>query len=290
MIIYVDILLVINFAINFVLLRITSLLVRKPSTLGRISLAAALGALGALSLFINLSFWSLLTFRVLLTALMTASAFKAKNLFEFITAAACLFCASFLLSGILLLWQSLTAPRGVMSRNGALYLSISAPMLLICCAVSYMAASFLSALMSQGKSKENFCRATICCEGGCCAVTALIDSGSSLCEPFSNCPVMVCEQRAVEAVTPKAVKSFVRYGTAQEDFGQNGLRLVSYRTIDSEGLLPAFLPREMYLSFEGGKTVKANDCYIAVLPGAIGGSGYAAVINPAAIPRIHTGS
>jgi len=51
-IVYVDVLLAVNFAVNFVLLRITALACRKRPSALRLGVGAAIGAAGALVLFL----------------------------------------------------------------------------------------------------------------------------------------------------------------------------------------------------------------------------------------------
>ena len=71
-VIYVDVLLVLNFVINFLLLRLTAAAAGCPPPALRLALGAAVGAVGALSIFVAFPAqiaW--LAFRLMLAAVMT---------------------------------------------------------------------------------------------------------------------------------------------------------------------------------------------------------------------------
>ena len=91
---------------------------------------------------------------------------------------------------------------------------------------------------------------------------ALIDTGSSLCEPFSGIPVIV----AAEDVLPE---------TRDKKY-----RLVPFSSVGGDGLLKAYRPERISIVKEGEK--RSIDAFIAVFAGELK-SGVKAVIPACAV-------
>lgn len=275
-VIYVDVLLVINFMVNFILLRITALMLRRQPVFWRLCLAATIGAFGALIIFVPMHNRAvIILYKLLLTITMSIAAFGVGKLRRIAGAAFCLFTVSLLVSGFLLLWQVTMRPHGVLVSNGTVYFDIGAVALICCSVVGYFIASILSMMLARGSPKGQLCEVTVLHAGAVSVFPALIDTGSSLTEPFSHCPVIVCEEQALKNAMPKELKNFTLGNPTTQM-----LRLVPYKTLDSTGLLPAFLPDTLMVGMQGKAAQKVEDCYIAVLNHPLGAADYRAVCNP----------
>ncbi|MFV0497979.1 MAG: sigma-E processing peptidase SpoIIGA [Candidatus Fimivivens sp.] len=275
-VVYVDVLLVINFMVNFILLRVTALFLRQQPVFWRLCLAAALGAFGALIIFVPIyNRVVLLLYKLFLTVLMSIAVFGCKGFKRLCISVFCLFTVSLLTGGLLLLLSVTMRPRGLLVSKGAVYLDIGAAALIGCCIVAYLIVAGLSALLARSAPKGTLCEITVLHAGAVSVFPALIDTGSNLTEPFSHCPVIVCEEQALGRTMPPALKSFNLAKTPVQ-----GLRLVPYKTLDSTGLLPAFMPDTLLVRPQGESAKKAGDCYIAVLDKSLGSAQYRAVCNP----------
>ncbi len=280
-VIYVDVLLVVNFMVNFILLRVTALLLRRQPVFWRLCLAAALGAFGALVIFVPVYNRAvLLLYQLLLTAVMSVAAFGCRGVRRVVWAAFCLFTVSLLTSGLLLLLSVTLRPRGMLVSKGAVYLDISAAALVGCCIAAYFIAGGLSRLLGRGAPKGTLCEITVLHAGAVSVFPALLDTGSNLVEPFSHCPVIVCEEAALGHTLPPALKGFDLATPPSA-----GLRLVPYKTLGNSGLLPAFMPDTLLARLPGQEVRKLGSCYIAVLARPLGADDYRAVCNPQALER-----
>lgn len=275
MIVYVDVLLAVNFAVNFLLLRITALFCRKQPSSARLCAGAAVGALGALIIFLPpMGIIVQTVYRVGLTMMMCSAVFCPCKASGYIKSAVYLMLCSMALCGALLLWQITVRPVGFAMSGGAVYFDIGALALLLCCAAGYAAACVI-ARVTQNEQSRGFCTVTVLNNGVSAAFTALIDTGSSLSEPFSGLPVIVCEQKALGRTLPEGISRFIEGGSPPE-----GIRLIPYKTLGGDGILPAFLPQRAVLQRESGKACAVR-CYIAATDIPFGGD-YSAVCNPAA--------
>lgn len=274
MIVYVDVLLAVNFIVNFLLLRITALLCRKRPAPVRLIFGAAVGAFGALSLFLPpMPLFLRIFYRLALTAFVSAAVFCPCKLLGLVRAAATLLISSMLLCGALMLWQITFSPIGFIQKGGAIYFDIGAFALLFCCVLGYIAAAAFAWVMSAIPSRQ-FCSVSVSNNGSSCLFTVLIDTGSSLKEPFSGIPVMVCEKKAVASVIPNGFENFL---TGESQGG--GIRLIPYKTVGNNGVLPAFLPEKIIFRRENGE-ISDSCCYIAVTEDEFGGD-WSGICNPA---------
>lgn len=272
-IVYVDVLLAINFAVNFVLMRITALLCGKRPFGIRLAIGAAIGAVGSLVLFLPpMGPVGQAFYRFALTLAICAVGFCPCKLWGYIKAVITLLLCSMLLCGALTLWQISFSPMGFAMKGGAVYFDIGAFALLVCCGAGYLAANAFSWVM-RAVPKRQFCTVSVLNNGGCAVFTALIDTGNSLKEPFSGIPVIVCEKKALRSAAPGELEQFMK-GEAQN----SGMRLIPYKTVGSSGVLPAFLPEKVIIKRENGDTSDAK-CYIAVTQDDFDGA-WSGVCNP----------
>ena len=268
MAVYVDVLLAVNFAVDYLLLKAAVLFCGiRPKEL-RLSAAAALGGLSSLIIFFPPSSAAAEFFyRAAISAAVCAAAFCPCRIKSFAKAVFGFLAASFIFSGTVLLWQLTFKPMGVISCAGAVYFDIGVPALIICAGLGYGAACLLSHMLYRRMPLQSSYRITVVNNGCSASVNALIDSGSSLAEPFSNAPVIVCQSSAIKETLPPSLAQ------------GKGIRLIPYKTLDSNGLLQAFIPEKLMLKTEGGKSFEVENCFIAVID-SIPGENYKAICNP----------
>ena len=275
MIVYVDVLLIVNFMVNFILLRLTAQFSGELFSGKRAACGAFAGALSALIVFFpDPPFLGLAALRLGVSFVMVLIAFgvgKDRALPK-LTMLLCLI--SCLFSGMMLA-VSIIFEQDMMSvYHGVLYFDIGLPALLMSVTAAYFLSKLLSMLLWGRNPQGSQCRATIVTTRGSCTVSALIDTGNSLTEPFSGDPVLVCEKEALKGVLPMAM----------EKRGPNvplpvGCRLVPYRTVGGKGVLEAFRP--LCVRIESGQNIyRCERVYVAVSCDPIGAGSFCAVLNP----------
>ncbi|MEG2174602.1 MAG: sigma-E processing peptidase SpoIIGA [Oscillospiraceae bacterium] len=282
-IVYVDVLLILNFMINFVLLRAASLLASHKFRPRRAALAAAIGALSALAIFLPVR--SVILSGILklgTSATMVRLTFRREGLSSFLRDVFCLFSVSFLFSGVMLaLWLWL-APRGMTVANGIVYFDISGPALLVVTGGCYALVSLLSALLSRRAVPSELCEVIVGHHGLVRVLPALIDNGSTLREPFSGRPAMVCGQEDVADLLPEG---FMSLSLKADTAGRNGFRMIPYRAVGGGGVLPAFVPQFLRIRTARGESEAAEGSYVAVSPQRVGTAQYRAIVNPVMIQQ-----
>ena len=256
-VIYADILLAVNWWIDFLLL----LGVKHACGISARSLRMVLGAFtGALSsgllLLPALPSWFSLVSKLVAAAIMVLTAFGWKDYRRFVKAMLLLFGLSAGLSGLCSALYYFVAPRDFYVFNGVVYYAVS-PWLLIGLTLACYGVLTLIERISRRRAPQGHSYTVKLSHGErTIRVCCLYDSGNHLTEPFSNQPVIIVEHAALEMLlsVPQSL----------ETLPPNGLwRLVPFDSLGGSGLLPAFMPQSMAVVTSHGEQ-KLTDCYVAV--------------------------
>lgn len=262
--IYIDVLMAVNFFINYYLLLASAAYLGITAKRGRFAAASALGAVFSLVILLpELPLPLSAAEKLVMSACMVLCAFGRGSLRRFLRCTAALFLISFAFAGLMVaLWYFL-APQGMAIRNSVVYFNISPAGLILFAAACYGILKLIGRIAGKNAPESLLCRAQAERAGSVCIFTAKVDTGSSLREPFSGAPVVVANRSAVAHIIPP------------ED--DANFRVVPYRSVSGDGLLKAFRPDRFVLHC-GKQTIKTNKIYIAVSETEL--EGCDALLNP----------
>lgn len=227
--IYIDVLVGVNLFVNYFLLLAVAKFLSLYTRRIRLLAASALGALYSLSILLPevntaLSF----VIKLIMAGTIVIAAYPFVNLKQFLRQLAAFYIMSFSFAGFMLAIWYFIAPQGLIIKNSVVYFNISPLLLILLTVICYLIIRLINRLTGRQAPEGLFCKIYITYNGKTVSCLAKVDTGNSLTEPFSNYPVaVVCEKRILELI-PK------------EDSGK--LRLVPFRSVSGEGLLPAFRP------------------------------------------------
>ena len=208
----------------------------------RILLAAALGAIySCLAFFSSLGFLFTAAGKIIVSALMTAVAYKIRGLRPFMLSFICLHAASALLAGLVAGIELLFSPSALSVQNGEFYINISALFLVAVCAAAYFFMLAVTRILKP-RRKGEICRVTVTVDGARASFFALTDSGNLLTDPLTGAYVLIASLSAVKDLLPSGVQAAL---TGVGDFPESWktrVSLVPYKTVSGGGLLPAFRP------------------------------------------------
>lgn len=256
-VIYIDILLALNWWIDFLLL----LVVRRAMGGGvrswRLAVGALVGALSCLALFLPpLSVWLTLLVRLGAAALMVTVAFRHRSWRDWWRRVLLLFALSAGLAGLCGGLYFFVAPQGFYVFNGVVYYSVPPLLLVALTVVCYGLLWLAEQWLRRRAPKEHLLRVRLSYGEKTVTFPCLYDSGNHLVEPFSGRPVMVVERGVAEELLPALP-------TADELPANGKWRLIPYDTLGGNGLLPAFIPTEAAVLTHRG-THGLPPCYVAV--------------------------
>ena len=125
LVIYIDVLLVVNLYINYFLVRGTSLMLRRKVSPRRVLLASAVGAVGSLLILVpDLNPILCVLIKIALGIGITFAAFGRQNKIDFLISSLSFLVVSFIFGGAMTALWNIAAPAGIFVRNGTAYFDI----------------------------------------------------------------------------------------------------------------------------------------------------------------------
>ena len=267
MVIYADVLVVVNLVINYFILLSISKIAKTPLKLGRLLLGSAVG--GFLSLYILFPSPPVLIdalLRPVFAAVIVFSAFGAKRKRVFLRHSALFLGATFLFGGAMMAIFAIFKPRGMAIEGGIVYFDIDPTILVASTAVCYLIIRLVQGFSHRRHPMAQRVEIKIYMNGIQGQGTALIDTGHSLSDPFSSCPVVVISAAMANCLLPKGIESAKEMGR---------YRLIPCRTADGQSMLEGFRPDKAEI---GGKIAEPTP--IAAISHTLGAEDYDAIISP----------
>lgn len=274
MVIYADILIAVNWWVDFLLL----LLVRRMTGAGagglRVALGGLVGALfGLLILMPPLPLWLTLLLKLIAAALMVLVAFGFEQRRLFLRRLAWLFGLSTGLAGLCAALYFYVAPMGFYVFNGTVYYAVPPLVLVGLTVVCYALIWLWERLLRHRSAADADYIVTVTQGERSVRVHCLYDSGNHLTEPFSGRPVLVMERyMAARLLTvPQSVSDMT-----SDDVGW---RVIPFESIGGGGALPAF-PADRITVRIGREERVFPRCYVAICD-RLGRGEYDALIGSA---------
>lgn len=257
MVIYADVLLAVNWWVDFLLLALLRRVTGARSPGWRLALGAFCGGLTALVLLLPpLPVWVSLLCKAGGAVLMVAVAFPIESGRRFLRRILWLFALSAGLAGLCQGLYYFFAPPGIYVGNGVVYYRVS-PLLLV--GMTLLCYGILWAVgrrLRRAAPERHRYAVSVANQGHTVTLPCLYDSGNHLVEPFSGAPVIVMERDALAALLPEG-------GDAAPLPTGIGWRVIPFDSLGGQGLLPAFRPEKVTVHTRWGD-IPLPGCYIAL--------------------------
>ncbi|MBO5105915.1 MAG: sigma-E processing peptidase SpoIIGA [Clostridia bacterium] len=280
MVVYADVLIVLNLFVNFFILQLTCRICKESYRLGRLILASLTGA--AFSLYIFLPPTGMLTetvFRLVISSLIVLLAFGFSSIKSLIRRVAVFFAVSFLYAGAMMGIWAIWKPNRLAINNGVVYVDISPTVLIIATLVSYTALSVIRFFAAKQAYAGKRCRLKITYNDKSVCLTALVDTGHSLTDALSQKDVIIIEKSLALKLCEKIPTAI----TVPNDNTPNGFRLIPYSVVGGTGLLPAFLPDKVEL-LEKEKSTEIKSVLLGISEVALG-EDYKGIVSPVTLAK-----
>lgn len=233
-VIYLDVLLLVNFAVAALFLLAAGLLCGVCCRGGRVILGACVGAAASLALLAPEVPWPLaLTYKCATSALAVAAAYGWPGGRCFLRLTAWFWAANLLLTGAVLL-------PGAQTNNFSVYLPLSPGVLLASAGGVYLAVQ--GVLRFLGRSAGQTFPARLTVGGTVLTLRAFCDTGFTVQEPVSGKAVVLVRLDAVHAALPPPLAAYLTgyfSGSPPPPAPELGLRLVPCTTVAGHCILPA---------------------------------------------------
>lgn len=297
--VYVDVLLIVNFVMDFFIIWAAGKLANVRFTIPRMLLAAVLGAVYSLVVFFpEISYFNTLMAKVAFSFVMILAAFAPLTIRSFFRSLVYFYLVSFAMGGAIIGITYLTEelPWSVQVLNGAAsYFGNFHPgWLLIGMGVAVI--SGLGGIIFLRRSwlqEQLLSELIISFDDKQILVSALLDTGNQLIDPLTNKPVIVVEYESLKGILPEGISSSI---AGKDDISLTGLsenispewaarlKLIPYNSVGrSHGMMLGVKP-DMVEIINRERKIKTNNVVIGILNRTLNKDGrFHALLPPAVL-------
>ena len=227
MTIYIDIILIINFIIDLLLLLSVSFLLKRRASLTRIIISSSIASLSTLLLFVIHNNFLLLIYKLLTSIIMIIITFKYNNFHYFKDNLIYLYIISIVLGGTIYLINNQISSI----NNGLIFTSnnLKINLFLLIIITPIIIYKYLKTTKNYQITYSNYYDIDIYYNDLCIKGTAFLDTGNNLKDPYFKRPIILINKELIN----EPVKTF----------------LVPYSVVNNQkGLLEVFSPKKIIVN------------------------------------------
>lgn len=274
--IYIDILIGTNIIINYFILLAVSKYSKIVPKQRRMILGSVFGAISSIVILLpDLGFIGNFLTKMVISILIVFFTFGFHSLKTIIKNIALFYFISFCFCGVMLFVWFIFTPKGLIINNSTVYLNISPTVMIITTLFSYIVIRVCCRFIGKRENTIEICKVKLINNNSYCEFYGKVDTGNTLCEPFSQRPVIVVNESAVKNIAEEEFSKLLNVSTPTATV-KNNYRVVPFSAIGGSGILPAFSPNEVYIN---GVLCKEK-IYVAVCKNDILCGEIKAMVNP----------
>lgn len=283
--IYVDVLIFVNFIISLLLIKACDSLLQNKAKAIRIILASLVCSLSSLTIFLPpMGFWLNLSLKLATAFIVTICAFGIKSIKKLLINCTAFFLISISFAAIMMAIWMMISPAIMTVSNGSVYFDVS-PIALIAGSLGCYGVITLLELLFKKRLPDEMCfDIVVTVNGTTVKIPAMLDTGNTLTDPISGCPVVVVQYDALKPLLGRysnAKAIWTNGGNAASqalpDDWKKRYRCVSFSSVGGNGLLSGFKPDSAFITVD--KIIHKIDCIIAVYDGQLADDGNRAIFG-----------
>lgn len=243
MVVYLDVLFLLNFGVDFLILTAAGKLTQRRTFTVRHVLGTGFGAVYAVLMFmLDASLLYTVFAKAICSLLIVAVSFKNGSVRIFLKTAAAFYVVSFVFGGSVAAGL-LAFGAGAVVKNGVVYFDFSVCFLALSIGVSFLLLLAVRKVLCAHRCHT--ARMTVSKNGKSASLIALFDSGNLLVDPASGAPVIVAEVAALKKIMPNDAMKCIMHGDVAEavtERGEIAFRLIPYQGVSGQGVMAGFVP------------------------------------------------
>lgn len=207
MTIYIDVVLIENLIMNFIILLATGLILKEKIKNMRLLLASLLGAIYSVVSYTSiLEIYSSIILKIILSIVMIYIAFNPQNIKKMWKALLLFYLTSFVFGGAAFALIYIIKPQDILMKNGLFLGTYPLKTIILGAIVAFIIImTAFTVVKSKITKKDMFCEVEIDINGEKIETIAMIDTGNLLKEPITNTPVIVVEHTLLYDCIPKEI-------------------------------------------------------------------------------------
>ncbi len=208
MVIYGDILFILNMIIDYLLLGLTAVVAKRDLGLLRRIIASLIGGLSSFYIFVESENIVIdLLFRLTVAIIMILTVFGFKNIRILIKSLFIYYSFSVFLSGVSILLSNVIKTNVIEINNTYFYIGIS-PIILIISSVIFYVCLVLFLRIKKGSDGTTECSVTLFYKYNSICLKGLIDSGNSICDLMSDSKILISSEKTIKLLTGTDIESY----------------------------------------------------------------------------------
>lgn len=272
MIVYADILIVVNLIVDYFLLKVSGKILKIKPKMWRLLLSAFAGGIFSLYIFFpQRGILIELIVKLSMNSVMSLICFGFRSFKMFLKSSGVLFASTCIYAGIMIaLWQILK-PKGMVINNSVVYFDISPITLIITTVAGYFLYILFSKIFTSSSALAQRCEIKLWVEGKSVNATAIIDTGNSVKDVFSSSHIIIVDKAVISAL-------FQNFGTEYKEKMQSRFRAIPCGTVSGGDLLEGYRCDAAEIFYEN-RVTKLNKPIAAISKLPLK-ENYSAIINP----------
>lgn len=264
MTVYLDIVLVENIIMNYIILFATGLITKAKIKQINIILASTIGAIYVVIAYItSLEIYSNFILKIILSISMVFIGLKAKDIKSLLKNLVIFYLTSFAFGGCAFALLYYIKPQEILMKNGVYIGTYPLKIAILGGIVGFIIVN-ISFKLIKGKirKKDMFCDVQINFNNQSSQIRAMIDTGNLLKDPITGNNVIIAESKKLENVIPTQIlKNINKILEVKEELPNTieqeyiaRLRLIPFTSLGKQnGMIVGFKPDNIIINFEGAE-------------------------------------
>ena len=207
MTIYIDIVLLENIFMNYIIISATSIILKKQIRLFRFILSSTIGSIYAVFSYVsNTQVYSSLILKILLSISMIYIAFNPKNIKVLLKELMIFYLTSFTFGGVSFSFIYFLKPQNILIQNGVLIGTYPIKIIIAGGIVGFIVITLsFKTIKAKISRKDIYCTINIKINEKKTSTKAIIDTGNFLKDPISKLPVIVVQKDVLKECVPQNI-------------------------------------------------------------------------------------
>ena len=239
MVVYADILICLNTIVTYLIILAASAISCIKIKIMRLIIASLVG--GTSSLYIYLPQQSLFTeliLKLVFSAVITVVFSGRVPLKSVIRFFVCFYVVSFIYAGFMMAFWMILKPGGMAINNGVVYFSVSPIILIISTAVGYVVITLALKFLNRDDRFTDKKTVSVYYNSKSYLCRCMVDTGNSLCDTLGDCKIIILSRSMSDKILGESIVNNLLNHTPDDTY-KTKLRLLPYKTLSSNGLIPA---------------------------------------------------
>ncbi len=212
MTVYADILMLINFVVDYFLISIACRFLHTKPRLWRLLLSSCAGGIFSLYIFLPQTSIALeLTVHILMCGVLCFIAIGFKGIKAFLRSIAVFFCVNFAYSGAMIAVWLVFKPYGMVIKNSVVYFNISPIFLIAFSTIGYFGVVLIRKIFKKPFEQNCYCDVTVFCASKKLTLHGLADTGNCISDVFGTSQIFIADKNVIAIILGDEILNPARF-------------------------------------------------------------------------------